>query len=133
METTGTAITGETKKRKTIVLSVSVITRDLVLMILKKAEIEHETLAIDQDGKTILKVIYSENDKELMNDIIRLMDFFDEAIALFVPLLKTALSDLQKNSDMMLEGLSAKYQTTKFLALDKLSAQINKKQDHGND
>lgn len=132
METTNNIATGEKETNKTAVLSVSAITLEIVLPILKGNKIEHKTIATDQEEKTILQVNYKEDEQEIINDTIRVMNFFDEAAALFIPMLKTALTTLQDKSGQMLKDLSEKHGFKKSLNLGNLSTQSKKEKNHGN-
>ncbi|MEO6305539.1 MAG: hypothetical protein ABIP51_20415 [Bacteroidia bacterium] len=134
METVNNIASGETETTtKTGVLSASVITLEVVLNVLKSNGIEHKALATDQDGRTILLVTYKESQQSIINDIVRLMNFFDEAAALFIPLLKAALTKLQDDSEQILEELGKKHEFKKSLNLASFNPQPKKEQNNGND
>ncbi len=128
METTNNIATSETESpKKTAVLSVSVITLDTVLALLHAIEIEHKTLATDQESKTILQVTYKEDQQKQLNDLVHLMNFLDEAVALFIPLLKTTLTELQDKSENLLQELIKKYEARKPQGPGNLSTQLKEK------
>ena len=118
---------GETETTtKTGVLSASIVTLEVVLNVLKKNSIEYKALATDQDERTILLITYKESQQSIIKDLVRLMNFFDEAAALFIPLLKTALTKLQNESEQILEELSTKHEFKKSLSLESLNLKSKK-------
>lgn len=61
------------------------------------------------------------------------MNFFDEAAALFIPLLKAALTTLQDESEQILVELGKKHEFKKSLNLASFNPQPKKEHNNGND
>lgn len=132
METTNNHAGGETGTNKTAVLSLNPVTLEMVLLILNGNKIESKIIATDQEEKSFLQVYYKEDQQEIIDDTVRVMDFFNEAATLFIPMLKTALTTLQDKSEEMLKDLSEKYAFKKHLNLGNLSTKSTKEKNHGN-
>ena len=132
METTNNNNPGEAVANKTAVISISAVTFDMVLLILDGNKIEHKVIAIDHEEKTILQVFYKADQQEIINDTIRFMNFFDELAALFLPLLKTALTKFQDKTEQIFKDVVEKHGFKKGLNLGNLSGKKEKQKEHGN-
>ncbi len=132
METANNIAGSESGKAKIAVISISAIALETVLMVLRGGKIEYTILATDQDGKTILQVNYKEDQVSILNEIMILIDFIDEATAAFMPILKATLNSLEEKAKQLIKDFAKKAESKKALNLGALKNQTLNEQKNGN-
>lgn len=117
---------------KTTMISTSNATHETVLQILEENKITYLELGKDQKENTVLQLNYSENQQPIIDDIQLLINFIEDAVALFMPLTVKFLKAFGHEAELALKKLQEKY-ADKKLSTNSLVKNTNKQETDGNE
>lgn len=120
--TTESAAGAEEQKIKTAMISTGAATLETVVQILEDHKITYALLGKDQKNHTVMRLSYETEQQPVIDDIQLIINFVDDAIALFTPLALTFLKAFGYEAELALKKLQDKYGNKKLLALDKLKS-----------
>lgn len=100
---------------KTTMISTSNATHETVLQILKENKITYVELGKDQKENTVLQLTYTDEQQQVVDDIQLLINFIEDAVALFIPLTVKFLKAFGQEAEIALEKLQQKYADKKLL------------------
>ena len=100
---------------KTTMISTSNATHETVLQILKENKITYVELGKDQKKNTVLQLSYTNEQQPIIDDIQLLINFIEDAMDLFMPLIVKFLKAFGQEAEIALEKLQQKYADKKLL------------------
>ena len=116
---------------KTTMISTSNATHETVLQILEENKITFVELGKDQKENTVLQLSYREEQQPLIDDLQLLINFIEDASALFMPLVIKFLKAFGQEAEIALEKLQEKY-ADKKLSTNGLVKNTTKQETDGN-
>jgi hypothetical protein len=99
---------------KTTMICTSNATHETVLQILEENKITYIELGKDQKENTVLQLTYTEKQQPIIDDIQLLINFIEDAMDLFMPLIIKFLKAFGQEAEIALEKLQEKYADKKL-------------------
>ncbi len=99
----------KTAKTNTTMISTNCASHDTVVQILTEHKIAYKELGKDQKENTVLQVTYTDEQKSLVDDIQVLINFIEDALALFMPIAVKFLKAFGVEAESALKQLQDKY------------------------
>ncbi|MDO9187640.1 MAG: hypothetical protein Q7W13_16645 [Bacteroidia bacterium] len=110
---------------RTTMISTNNATHETVLQILIENKITYLELGKDQKGNTVLQLSYTDEQQPVVEDLQLLINFIEDAAALFMPLILKFLKAFGQEAEIALEKLQEKY-ADKKLSTNGIVENINK-------
>lgn len=101
--------TAKTNTANTTMISTNCASHDTIVQILTEHKIAYKELGKDQKENTVLQVTYTDEQKPLVNDIQVLINFIEDALALFMPIAIKFLKAFGTEAELALKQLQEKY------------------------
>jgi len=125
MTTTSKKTTSMETTTRTTMISTNNATHETVLQILIENKITYLELGKDQKGNTVLQLSYTDEQQPVVEDLQLLINFIEDAAALFMPLILKFLKAFGQEAEIALEKLQEKY-ADKKLSTNGIVENINK-------
>lgn len=101
--------TAKTNTANTTMISTNCASQDMVVQILTEHKIVYKELGKDQKDNTVLQITYTDEQKPLINEIQVLINFIEDALALFMPIVIKFLKVFGEEAESALKQLQEKY------------------------
>lgn len=101
--------TTKTNTANTTMISTNCASHEVVVQILTEYKIAYKELGKDQKENTVLQVTYTDEQKPLVDDIQVLINFIEDALALFMPIAIKFLKNFGEEAKSALKQLQDKY------------------------
>lgn len=117
---------------KTTMISTSNATHESVLQILNENKITYVELGKDQKGNAVLQVSYTDEQQPIIDDLQLLINFIEDAVAVFMPITIKFLKAFGHEAEIALKTLQEKYADKKLSDSD-LKENTSKQKTDGNE